>query len=500
MDDPEASNRVVFGNYALLYDLGSGITGKVKLAQNISTGQRCAVKIIKKSLFDKVPELEDRVHREIALMRLLDHPHLLKLIEVCESSNHLYIVLENAEHGELFDMLIASKQLPIDFGMKIFRQLIFGLEFLHMHAICHRDLKPENILLDEFNDIKIGDFGFARWMKDSVLRTACGSPHYAAPEVVRGVPYDGRAADIWSCGVILFAVLAGHLPFNDRAIRNLLAKVKSGKYVMPDFPAEIQNLISRMLTVDPVSRLTISQIKAHPAFRIGLISPNYQLPQSLPLPMIQGPIDVSGIDPAIFEILRGVGFRSDEELIEDFDAAGTTMAKVFYMMLVGNKYDMFPWEHGAECPPSPLTDMFMLAPQLSEYDEQPADPFAPRRASGHSQNDLLTAVSPAQRIQMYEVQSREAGADIVQPCIGINLPLEVLMAKMQAMLASLNFQWFHPDDFTIVARFADLASYLTVRVKHETVHALQMDIFFTGATQLLIQMVLDGVRVALTSA
>jgi BR serine/threonine kinase len=142
-------------------------------------------------------------------MRLFDHPHLLKLIEVYESAHHLYIVLEHAEHGELFDLLISAKSLPLILAMKIFREIIYGLEFLHSIAICHRDLKPENILLNQFNDIKIGDFGFARWMRRNIAETSCGSPHYAAPEVVRGIPYDGRAADIWSCGVILFALLSG---------------------------------------------------------------------------------------------------------------------------------------------------------------------------------------------------------------------------------------------------------------------------------------------------
>ena len=195
------------GDYNLMKTLGTGTTGKVKLAQNVNTGQFVAIKIIKKANFIQKPNLEAKIHREIALMRLLDHPHLLKLHEVCESGRHIYMILEYAPHGELFDYLIRRQSCPLDVSLKFFRQIIYGLEFLHVHAICHRDLKPENILLDENDDIKIADFGFARWMKSNIAETSCGSPHYAAPEVIRGIPYDGRAADIWSCGVILYALV-----------------------------------------------------------------------------------------------------------------------------------------------------------------------------------------------------------------------------------------------------------------------------------------------------
>jgi BR serine/threonine kinase len=141
-------------------------------------------------------------------MRVLDHPSLLKFIEVFESPRHLYIFIEFAQHGELFDYLVTRRRLTEDVAMKFFRQIIYGLDYLHEHAICHRDLKPENILLDENDNIRIADFGFARWMPTNIAETSCGSPHYAAPEVVRGIQYDGRCADIWSCGVILYALLA----------------------------------------------------------------------------------------------------------------------------------------------------------------------------------------------------------------------------------------------------------------------------------------------------
>ncbi|OHT08413.1 CAMK family protein kinase [Tritrichomonas foetus] len=200
--------RQEVGDYILGRTLGSGTTGKVKVAERKDTGEQVAIKIIKKSQFELKPDLQRKIRREIALMRLMDHPNLLQLKEVCESNRHLYIVLEFAAHGELFDYLVARRRLSEEVALNFFRQIIYGLEYLHVHAICHRDLKPENILLDEFDNIKIADFGFARWMRANIAETSCGSPHYAAPEVIKGIQYDGRCADVWSCGVILYALLA----------------------------------------------------------------------------------------------------------------------------------------------------------------------------------------------------------------------------------------------------------------------------------------------------
>ena len=200
--------RQEVGDYILGQLLGEGTTGKVKLAIHKETGEQVAIKIIKKSMFDVKPDLQRKIRREIALMRLLDHPHIMKLKGVFESQRHLYIILEFEKHGELFDYLVARRKLPPTVALDFFRQLIYGLEYLHTHGICHRDLKPENILLDEYDHIKIADFGFARWMPSNIAETSCGSPHYAAPEVIRGIPYDGRKSDIWSCGVILFALCA----------------------------------------------------------------------------------------------------------------------------------------------------------------------------------------------------------------------------------------------------------------------------------------------------
>lgn len=196
------------GDYYVGRTLGSGTTGKVKLATKKGTNHQVAIKIIKKSSFDSKPDFQRKIRREVALMRLVDHPHLLKLEEFAESPRHLYIILEYGTNGELFDYLVKRHNLSVEQAMSFFREMVFGIEYLHNHGICHRDLKPENILLDKYDHIKIADFGFARWMRSNIADTSCGSPHYAAPEVIKGIQYDGRSSDIWSLGVILFALLA----------------------------------------------------------------------------------------------------------------------------------------------------------------------------------------------------------------------------------------------------------------------------------------------------
>ena len=197
----------LIGPFTIIRLIGGGNSSKVKLGQNTQTGQLVAIKIIKKSSYIGQPHLEKKVKREIALLKLVDHPHILSLVDIYESQRHLYIISEYASKGELFNLISDKKLLDESEAANFFRQLIYGIEYLHSFGICHRDIKPENLLLDDHNNIKIADFGFARFAKENAAETSCGSPHYAAPEVLSGHPYDGRAADIWSCGVVLFTLL-----------------------------------------------------------------------------------------------------------------------------------------------------------------------------------------------------------------------------------------------------------------------------------------------------
>jgi BR serine/threonine kinase len=203
----------LIGRYEILGNLGVGTSAKVKLARNMDTNLRFAIKVIKKANLEKEPSYFSKLQREIALMSLFDHPHILKIHEVFESPNHLHLVLEYAENGELLDLLVHERVLSEEEGLDLFRQMVYALEYLHQHGICHRDLKPENILLDANRTIKVADFGLARWMRHDLANSSCGTPTYTAPEVIEARPYSGKLADVWSLGVILYAMLAVSLFF-----------------------------------------------------------------------------------------------------------------------------------------------------------------------------------------------------------------------------------------------------------------------------------------------
>ncbi|KAL4666688.1 hypothetical protein H8959_005377 [Pygathrix nigripes] len=194
------------GPYRLEKTLGKGQTGLVKLGVHCITGQKVAIKIVNREKLSESVLM--KVEREIAILKLIEHPHVLKLHDVYENKKYLYLVLEHVSGGELFDYLVKKGRLTPKEARKFFRQIVSALDFCHSYSICHRDLKPENLLLDEKNNIRIADFGMASLqVGDSLLETSCGSPHYACPEVIKGEKYDGRRADMWSCGVILFALL-----------------------------------------------------------------------------------------------------------------------------------------------------------------------------------------------------------------------------------------------------------------------------------------------------
>ncbi|KAG0260856.1 hypothetical protein BG011_001566 [Mortierella polycephala] len=203
-------------------------------------------------------------------MKLIKHPHVIRLYDVYETEKELFLVMEYVSGGELFEYLVNKGRLDEAEALRFFQQIIVGLAFCHKRKICHRDLKPENLLLDDRMNVKIADFGMASLQKTGrLLETSCGSPHYASPEVVTGLKYDGSSSDIWSCGIILYALLTGHLPFDDENIRQLLGKVKAGKFYMPtDISMGARDLISRMLTVNPKRRITMQGVMTHPWFRM----------------------------------------------------------------------------------------------------------------------------------------------------------------------------------------------------------------------------------------
>ena len=459
----------LIGPYMLVRNLGSGSTSKIKLAIHQETKMPVAIKIIKKDSFKDNPQLQPKIQREIALMRLFDHPHILKLLDILESPRHLYIGLEYASHGELFTYVVENKQISEQAAMRFFRQIIYGLEYLHSLGICHRDLKPENILLDDKYNIKIADFGFARFTKKNVAETSCGSPHYVAPEVIGGEVYDGRCADVWSCGVILYALLTGNLPFDDPSIRNLLAKVRRGVFTMPDVSDPLKDLISKMLTKDPKQRITIRQIKEHPAFIAGLPE-DFVQPTPLPLPSFSTPIDPDSVSPDLRDILRKIGYPSDEELNADLSEAAPTMAKVFYNMLTTRMMlDQLDWDKcvgnsNGTFSASTSIDSFLVAPGNSVPDSF-------NHPASFAANDPCSLANPVD----WPAAADELGEVSATKNI-ISYPLECYdaMYAIQQCMKSLQMQWFSPDETMIICRHEEKDLYAVATFDGENAVIVQL--------------------------
>ncbi|XP_066601191.1 serine/threonine-protein kinase BRSK2 isoform X2 [Prorops nasuta] len=326
------------GPYRLEKTLGKGQTGLVKLGVHCVLNKKVAIKIINREKLSESVLM--KVEREIAIMKLIDHPHVLGLSDVYENKKYLYLVLEHVSGGELFDYLVKKGRLTPKEARRFFRQIISALDFCHSHSICHRDLKPENLLLDEKNNIKIADFGMASLQPaGSMLETSCGSPHYACPEVIRGEKYDGRKADVWSCGVILYALLVGALPFDDDNLRKLLEKVKRGVFYIPHFvPPECQNLLRGMIEVDPEKRLTLAEINKH-MWVTAAGKGELELELSM-MDVVQTHVipSVDAIDPDVLQAIASLGcFKERDRLIEELLSPNHNTEKVIYFLLLERK-------------------------------------------------------------------------------------------------------------------------------------------------------------------
>ena len=276
------------GAYNIVKTLGEGSFGKVKLAVHQSTNQKVALKIIsRRKLVTR--DMAGRIEREIQYLQLLRHPHIIKLYTVITMPGEIVMVLEYAG-GELFDYIVKNGKMAEDKARKFFQQIVCAVEYCHRHKIVHRDLKPENLLLDEQLNVKIADFGLSNIMTDgNFLKTSCGSPNYAAPEVISGKLYAGPEVDVWSCGVILYVLLCGRLPFDDEYIPNLFKKISQGNFNVPSYlsPGAVR-LIKKMLQTNPMNRATIYDIRQDPWFVKDL--PEYLQPS------VEDFLD-TGVDP-----------------------------------------------------------------------------------------------------------------------------------------------------------------------------------------------------------
>nr|XP_049707086.1 uncharacterized protein LOC110377828 isoform X1 [Helicoverpa armigera]XP_049707087.1 uncharacterized protein LOC110377828 isoform X2 [Helicoverpa armigera]XP_049707088.1 uncharacterized protein LOC110377828 isoform X3 [Helicoverpa armigera]XP_049707089.1 uncharacterized protein LOC110377828 isoform X4 [Helicoverpa armigera]XP_049707090.1 uncharacterized protein LOC110377828 isoform X5 [Helicoverpa armigera]XP_049707091.1 uncharacterized protein LOC110377828 isoform X6 [Helicoverpa armigera] len=254
---------VCVGNYELEKTIGTGNFAVVKLATHIITKSKVAIKIIDKSRLDE--DNLKKTFREIAIMKKLRHPHIVRLYQVMESSHTIYLVTEYAPNGEIFDHLVSRGRMTEPEAARAFAQMVAAVGYCHAHGVVHRDLKAENLLLDKDMNIKLADFGFSNeYTAGSPLATWCGSPPYAAPELFEGRQYDGPKADIWSLGVVLYVLVCGALPFDGSTLHELRSVVLSGKFRIPYFMSQdCEHLIRHMLVVEPEKRLSLRSVARH---------------------------------------------------------------------------------------------------------------------------------------------------------------------------------------------------------------------------------------------
>ncbi|KHN04177.1 CBL-interacting serine/threonine-protein kinase 25 [Glycine soja] len=267
---PPNPRSIIFNKYEMGRVLGQGNFAKVYHARNLNTNESVAIKVIKKEKLKK-ERLVKQIKREVSVMRLVRHPHIVELKEVMATKGKIFLVMEYVKGGELFAKVNKGK-LTEDLARKYFQQ------FCHSRGVTHRDLKPENLLLDQNEDLKVSDFGLSALPEqrraDGMLVTPCGTPAYVAPEVLKKKGYDGSKADLWSCGVILFALLCGYLPFQGENVMRIYRKAFRAEYEFPEWISpQAKNLISNLLVADPGKRYSIPDIMRDPWFQVGFMRP-----------------------------------------------------------------------------------------------------------------------------------------------------------------------------------------------------------------------------------
>ena len=262
-------NQNILYEYSIKETIGKGTFSKVKLGINKSTGEKVAIKILeKRKIKTKTDQL--RIERELNILKKINHINIVKIIQTKEDQNNIYIIMEFINY-DLFLHIVNNKRLNEKESSLYYFQLIQGLEYIHSLNIVHRDLKPENLLITKKRILKIIDFGLSNYfLGDELMLTPCGSPSYTPPEMIKGYKYNGFAVDIWSTGIILFGMLCGYLPFEERDNKALFKKIIKCKVVYPKFLSlNAQNLLKKILVANPDKRITINEIKKHPFYLEG---------------------------------------------------------------------------------------------------------------------------------------------------------------------------------------------------------------------------------------
>jgi len=318
---------VYIGKYKLIKTIGKGNFAKVKLAKHLPTDREVAIKIIDKTQLNQTSL--QKLFREVRIMKFMDHPNIVKLYEVIESDKTLYLVMEYASGGEVFDYLVAHGRMKEKEARAKFRQIVSAVQYCHQKHVIHRDLKAENLLLDADMNIKIADFGFSNeFSPGGKLDTFCGSPPYAAPELFQGKKYDGPEVDVWSLGVILYTLVSGSLPFDGQNLKELRERVLRGKYRIPFYMStDCEALLKKFLVLNPEKRASLEVIMSDRWMNIGYENDELK-PYLEPLP------DVN--DPRRLETMQKMGFAA-EEIRESLKSNKYDEVMATYLLLDENR-------------------------------------------------------------------------------------------------------------------------------------------------------------------
>ncbi|KAG6463670.1 LOW QUALITY PROTEIN: 5'-AMP-activated protein kinase catalytic subunit alpha-2 [Manduca sexta] len=416
---PASSNSqpiVKIGHYTLGATLGVGTFGKVKIGEHQLTKHKVAVKILNRQKIKSL-DVVGKIRREIQNLKLFRHPHIIKLYQVISTPTDIFMIMEYVSGGELFDYIVKRGKLQEHEARRFFQQIISGVDYCHRHMIVHRDLKPENLLLDHNMHVKIADFGLSNMMMDGeFLRTSCGSPNYAAPEVISGKLYAGPEVDVWSCGVILYALLCGTLPFDDEHVPTLFRKIKSGIFPIPEYlNKSVVSLLCMMLQVDPMKRATIEDVKKHDWFQKDL--PGYLFPS----PVEQ---DSSVIDTeAISEVCDKFGVKEHEVHNALLSGDPHDQLAIAYHLIIDNK------RIADEAAKAEIKDFYVAGGAHAEPARPHPERIAPLRDSGaaHPPQDKAKG-TPVKRAKWHlGIRSQSKPNDIM---------LEVFRA-----MKALDYEW-----------------------------------------------------------
>uniref|UniRef100_A0A452GMI7 Serine/threonine-protein kinase MARK1 n=1 Tax=Gopherus agassizii TaxID=38772 RepID=A0A452GMI7_9SAUR len=392
------------GNYRLLKTIGKGNFAKVKLARHVLTGREVAVKIIDKTQLN--PTSLQKLFREVRIMKILNHPSIVKLFEVIETEKTLYLVMEYASGGEVFDYLVAHGRMKEKEARAKFRQIVSAVQYCHQKYIVHRDLKAENLLLDADMNIKIADFGFSNeFTIGNKLDTFCGSPPYAAPELFQGKKYDGPEVDVWSLGVILYTLVSGSLPFDGQNLKELRERVLRGKYRIPFYMStDCENLLKKLLVLNPIKRGSLEQIMKDRWINVGHEEEELK-PYTEPEPDFN--------DSKRIDIMVTMGF-SREEIHESLVKQKYDEVMATYLLL-GRKPPEFEGSESLSSsnlsqrsrPSSDLNNSSMQSPAHLKVQRSISTNQKQRRFSDHVGPSIPPAVSYTKRAQANSVESEQ---------------------------------------------------------------------------------------------